>query len=393
MALEGASRADIVRTAASMAHRPVLLANLIHQVLVYELLDSLPELVVEAWRSVSHQTSVAGKTEHVQGAGGWLITPVGARGEIWGRLAMQLNGETPSDRKLAILERAAMALAMNRLAERDRQTLELQSHRSLLADVIAGTAPVEELEARAKALGVVVKGRALVACVIKLKDEPDISDDVGQESRGRDIGQWIAGAAREARVPVLISTMSSGLVGMLATFPNSSKVGPDLERLAKAVISAVKSHGEERPIIGVGSRVDSLREVRRSFREAEQVSDAADDAPQKAYYELPDIRIRGLMHLLRGDARVQTFCDRELGRLLALDRAESIQLIKVLKMFLEAAGNKSSAAAALRLSRPALYSKLTRIEEILGVNLETAESRLSLHLALIGVETSARHPA
>ena len=392
MALEGASRADIVRTAASMAHRPVVLANRIHQVLVCELIDSPSELVLEAWGSVSHQTSVAGKTEYVQGAGGWLITPVGARGEIWGRLAMQLNGESPSDRKLAILERAAMALAMNRLAERDRQTLELQSHRSLLADVLSGTAPVDELETRAKALGVVVKGRSLVACVIKLKDEPDISDGVGQESRDRDIGQWVAGAAREARVPVLVSTINAGLIGVLATFPSSSKVGPDLERLAKAVTSAIESHGEERPLIGVGSRVESLREVRRSFREAEQVSDAADDAPPKTYYELPDIHIRGLMHLLRGDARVQTFCDRELGRLLSLDRGESQQLIRVLKVFLESAGNKSSAAAALRLSRPALYSKLTRIEEILGVSLETAESRLSLHVALIGVETSARHP-
>ncbi len=393
MALEGASAADIVRAAASMTHRPVLLANRMHQVLVYEAGDSAADVVLDTWRSISHQVAVSGKTEFVQTAGGWLITPVGARGEIWGRLAMPVHGERSPNREWAILERAAMALAMNRLVERDRETLELQSHKSLLSDLVSGTAATTELQARASALGVPLGGRTLVACVIKVKDPTNNPGGISRESRDRDIGQWVASAAREAGVPTLIGMLGSGTIGALATFPNSSKVGAQLDRLATAVVGTLQAHGEDRPIVAVGSNVDSVRDIRRSFREAEQVADAALETTPKTYYQLPDIRLRGLLHLLRGDARIQAFCDRELGRLLAIDRPESTQLMRVLKVFLECGGNKSTAAAALRVSRPALYSKLARIQTVLGVDLETADSRLSLHVALIGLDAAERHPS
>jgi purine catabolism regulator len=393
MALEGASAADIVRAAASMTHRPVLLANRMHQVLVYEAGDSAADVVLDTWRSISHQVAVSGKTEFVQTAGGWLITPVGARGEIWGRLAMPVHGERSPNREWAILERAAMALAMNRLVERDRETLELQSHKSLLSDLVSGTAATTELQARASALGVPLGGRTLVACVIKVKDPTNNPGGISRESRDRDIGQWVASAAREAGVPTLIGMLGSGTIGALATFPNSSKVGAQLDRLATAVVGTLQAHGEDRPIVAVGSNVDSVRDIRRSFREAEQVAEAALETTPKTYYQLPDIRLRGLLHLLRGDARIQAFCDRELGRLLAIDRPESTQLMRVLKVFLECGGNKSTAAAALRVSRPALYSKLARIQTVLGVDLETADSRLSLHVALIGLDAAERHPS
>jgi purine catabolism regulator len=391
MALEGASAADIVRAAASMTHRPLLLANRLHHVLVHEVGDSAADVVLDTWASISRQVAFSGKTELVQTAGGWLITPVGARGEIWGRLAMPVHGERAPDREWAILERAATALALNRLVERDRETLELQSHKSLLMDFVSGTAATMELEARARALGVPIGGRTMVACVIKVKDVTGSSDGISRESRDRDVGQWVASAAREAGVRALIGMLGPGIIGALTSFSNSSRIGTQLDRLATAVLAVLHAHGEERPIIAVGSHVDSVRDVRRSFREAEQVADAADEAPLKTYYQLPDIRLRGLLHLLRGDQRIQAFCERELGRLRTIDERESTQLMRVLKVFLESGGNKSSAAAALRLSRPALYSKLARIQAVLGVDLHAAESRLSLHVALVGLDTAERH--
>ena len=39
--------------------------------------------------------------------------------------------------------------------------------------------------------------------------------------------------------------------------------------------------------------------------------------PRPPYFRLPDLRLRGLLHLLRDDPRVQAFAERELRRLLA----------------------------------------------------------------------------
>jgi purine catabolism regulator len=77
--------------------------------------------------------------------------------------------------------------------------------------------------------------------------------------------------------------------------------------------------------------------------------------------------------------------DRELGPLLAHDKAQGTGLVKVLAAYLAEGGNKAAAAGRAHLARPTFYAKLKAIERILGVSLESAESRTSLHVALLAV--------
>src|ERR1035441_7632121 len=141
---------------------------------------------------------------------------------------------------------------------------------------------------------------------------------------------------------------------------------------------------EADPVIGVGSAATSMAEVRRSLLEAQQVADAAAQAPSAApvqpFYKLADLRLRGLLHLLAGDARLATFVDRELGPLLAYDAARGTDLTGVLAAYLAAGGNKAEAATRTQLARPTLYDRLRHIERILGVSLGSAGSRASPHL-------------
>src|ERR1700677_756006 len=99
------------------------------------------------------------------------------------------------------------------------------------------------------------------------------------------------------------------------------------------------------------------------------------------FYRLPDLHLRGLLHLLRDDPRLQTFVERELGALLANPRGA--ELLAVLGTYLAAGGNKAEAAKNSHLARPTFYERLRRIERILGVSLASAESRASLHVALL----------
>jgi PucR family transcriptional regulator, purine catabolism regulatory protein len=55
----------------------------------------------------------------------------------------------------------------------------------------------------------------------------------------------------------------------------------------------------------------------------------------------------------------------------------------VLAAYLAEGGNKAAAAGRAHLARPTFYAKLKAIERILGVSLESAESRTSLHVALL----------
>ena len=174
-------------------------------------------------------------------------------------------------------------------------------------------------------------------------------------------------------------------VGALLALPPRADPDGVLARLA----ALLRRRLGDDDVIGAGSVVDSVADVQRSFLEAEQVAEVAardGSGPHgsgPAFYRLPDLRLRGLLHLLRDDPRVQAFAERELGPLLRHDDASDGQLIAALTAYLEAGGNKAEAAKRAHLARPTLYERLRRIEQVLGVSLDSAESRTSLHVAVL----------
>jgi hypothetical protein len=100
---------------------------------------------------------------------------------------------------------------------------------------------------------------------------------------------------------------------------------------------------------------------------------------------LPDQRLRGLLYQLRDDPRVRSFADRELGALVAYDALHGTRLVGDLAAFLDAGGNKALAASRAHMARPTFYQRLRVIEGVLGVSLGDAESRASLHVALLAL--------
>lgn len=386
LTLDGASTAQIVGQASRILRRPVVLENLQHRILAYETAGEPVDELFEDWVRRSRRASGSERRLLIRGDESWLVTMVGARGEMWARLVMVADDAEPTDLEWAVLERAATALALNHLIERDREGLERQSHRSLLADILNRTyASQEEIESRARNLGVPLADRSLVGCVVKLGDAHEDHDTLRQEARRRDRLDRVAAACRDARVTSLVGILSSGSIGFLAGFSERRGLETVLARLADAIHGGLAGRsGKREVVIGVGSVVTNLNDVRRSFQEAEQVADAVGDVDDlKAYYRLPDIRIRGLLQLLQNDGRVRAFVERELSPLIEHDHRHGSDLVRVLGEYLDTGRNVSVAAQHMGISRPAFYSRLQLTEQVLGVDL-SVESCLSLHVALLG---------
>lgn len=149
-------------------------------------------------------------------------------------------------------------------------------------------------------------------------------------------------------------------------------------------------------VIGAGSPVHGIREVRASLQEAADVAEAARQSaggtPLRSYYRMPDVRVRGLVYLLREDPRLQAYIERELGPLLAYDDAHDATLLQTLRAWL-AGGSKVVAAEKLRVSRPTVYQRLQVAERVLGMDLGNVEARLSLHLAVLAHDVLRGGPA
>ena len=391
LAVEGASPDEVVQQIGRMAGCPVVLENLAHQVLTYSQAGADPSVLLDGWegRSRSVRTST-GRTAFDERSG-WLTTVVGARGHDWGRLVLICNDPVPVPRLSMLLERAAATLALNRLVERDRDSLERQTHRTLLTAILSHGQPASEVALRARALGVTLDGRRLVGVVLRLRTTAHPTA-LETQARLRELTDQAAAAIRDRRLSALIGTLDEHSVGLLLALGPQDREDAALdgfaERVRRLVERPTSPSSADGYVIAVGTSVGAVRDARRSLLEAVQVADAAVRQPagQAPYHRLVDVRLRGLLHLLRDDARLQTFVERELGPLLAYDAERGTDLVKMLTVYVESGRNKSAAADAAHLSRPSFYERLHRIERILSVDLDSVESCLALHVALLALE-------
>jgi PucR family transcriptional regulator, purine catabolism regulatory protein len=394
LSVEGAEPSEVVHQAAVLSGCPVVLENLSRQVLAYDTAGERPELLLDNWEQHSRRLRPTSRTGY---SSGWLVTTVGARGQDWGRLLLRWPGPAaPPSRLSILLERAASTLALGRLIRRDAEGLERQIHRTLLTALLDHSRPVDEVALRARALGVPLERRHLVGVVIRFRgDDPFEPASTAAGARDltgshqayqRDLAEAVGTALRESSITGLTSPVDDATVGVLLAL----RTAADEDRALGAFAAALhRSRPSDAPavLVAAGTGAPTLREARRSLTEARQVADAArHDRRDVPFFRLPDVGLAGLLHLLRDEPRLQTFVERELGALLAHDAGHPRdQLLDTLRAYLESGRNKSAAASAAHLSRPALYERLARIGRILQADLDSVETCLSLHVALIAL--------
>ena len=397
LTVSGAEPAEVLREVARIARLPVVLETLSHDVLGYDAAGTDPSELLSDWRNRSRAVAPAERTGYDPDAG-WLVTVVGARGNDWGRLVL-VCPEPPAHPQVVVVERAASALAVHRLLARDRETLERQTHRTLLTELLAPGALPADLPTRASALGIALEGRTLIGLAARPRTgtSPTPAPALATQEILRDLAEAVALAARRVRVAALVGVVDDISVRALVALDGHASqrtVDTMLRRLAQGIQHDAQAGPRAVPVvIAVGTTVTNLLDARRTLGEAAHVAQAAlrTSAPdatvrERGYHRLADVRLRGLLHLLREDERLTAFAERELGSLLARDAKSGSRLVEILRCFCEQGGNKSAAADAAHLSRTAYYQQLARVEQVLGVSLDDPESMLSLHVALLALD-------
>ncbi len=411
LSVDGAAADAIVAAAAELSGRPVILADLSYRVLAACDTDGIADdFAVRARaacegrpRTFYAETVLAQRATAGTPVRGWLVTTVGARGEDWGRLFLGCSAaaaQPPDAEDTVLLERAATTLALGRLLARQAESVERQAHRTLISAIIEDADP-EAATARARSMGVPLTGRQLVALVARI---PDVGPGLSAQVLVLGVAEAVADACRDIRVPALVGSLDDVRVAALLSLPAHTDTDRVLRQLCARLAGLLASQPEPvTPVIGVGSPATGMAEARRSFLDAREVADVAlrhpdprpdDDLPLdgRPYYRLPDLRLRGLVHLLRDDARLTAFAEREIGPLLAYDAAHGTRLVGDLTIYLEAGGNKAAAAARAHLARPTFYQRLQLIGHVLGVSLDSPESRTSLHVALLALSSPRTWP-
>jgi purine catabolism regulator len=386
LSMRRATPSDITGAAAGLLGVPVVLEDLTHRAIAVATAGRAARDVLQDWqhRSRLHET---GRTDD------WVISQVGRGDEAWGRLiavapSTDVNIAGDTRRITMVLERAAQALVLHRMAERGRSDIEHQAQAGLLEDVARERIRDEsDATARALALGLRRSAEYLPAAV-RIGDWPTDTDPVTGQRRGARLLDVVVRSTKALGHTGLFSLRGAGEIAMvLSVNPrHSGSLEPLGRALRRDVERVVDAPGL---VLGIGSPASGLIDAIHRIAEASHVAEAALSLPvsSRTCFRVADIRLRGLLSLLRTDPRVQRFAEGELRALILHDIETGDDCMEVLRGYLELGGNKSALAQRLHVSRPALYAKLARIQHILGADLADGESATSLHVALLILET------
>lgn len=149
-------------------------------------------------------------------------------------------------------------------------------------------------------------------------------------------------------------------------------------QLASRTPSGLVGAGISRPAVSLSALRDAYREAKDALSIANQLGDreqATFYGDLKLFQLLLALKERNLDHLRR-------FYQDTLGPLAEHDDRKQADLIRTLNGFFEANGNLAKAAADLDVHRNTLVYRLERISELTDMNLDDADNRLILYLAL-----------
>ncbi len=357
----------MVKEVARRTGHPVVLEDVSHRMLAYAGATGEADDVVSDWGAHSraiherHQpvlregrggpTARAGSFRHVAAC---ARRPVVLRGESWGWLHLLHGPDLPRPADLAALERAAAAVAITLLSERESGARAAQRQGALLNRLQLGDIPGEKFIERALALGQDFRHRDLIVVVAGRTTEADLGF-----------------VLREQGYPAVVGDLGD-LDLAVAGLPRGAGDTELLARLTK--------HG----LPGGVSRIVAPAALPSAIRQSRSAASAATAGRAGRLLRFDDLGALRLLVALAEGPELSRYVEDELGPLLEHDALTSNPLLPTLRVFLRCGGNKARAAEALFVQRRTLYHRLDRLSAVLGFDLADVEVQQRLQLAVRG---------
>ena len=383
LSLRGAPVEVLVRETARALRAPVVLEDLAHEVVVADPFDLAEAEVLAGW---------AGRSRRLPPE--WTRVPVAARGTRWGEL-VALPGPPHPAGPATVLEQAATALALSRLADGEGAWARLRAEGLIAALLGERYATVADVEARLEASGFPVRGRTLYAVVGNSADSG--SDPAPGRARRPSSRRSAPRSGIDSNpIPVRpfstperrfdslafaqhgsprdegrgdLRTLTAGIGSeriLLASLPAGT-------RLPDPLVAELDSGAVSDPATTTAELLAAIPVVRRLARQA---------APGSVL-RVADRPLARLAAELSGDHRLQEHSARLLAPLIRRDDATGGDLLRVLRAVVAHPGNRTAAASASHLSRSVFYQRLALIADLLGADLDDGETLSALHLALL----------
>jgi len=302
-----------------------------------------------------------------------LIAPILAANQVLGYISVMDNQPHNEELAFLALEQASLVLALSIAKERELAEVEGRVRGEFLGDLLFGTYGDEAAaQRRARHLGYPLHGQHIVMLV-------DIDDF---QALKREFLRRVTAVVRASYPRALVQGRSDSVVSLL---PLGTEPGEHQSRVQALGMQVKQSIADWKPgftvSVGFSGPVEAPTGVAGAQREVTSVMDSL--ARFKRWGQVvavPELGLTGLLAAV-ADERLVDYAQRLLGPLVEHDRARNGSLVATLRAYLET-GEQQEAAKRLRVHPNTLRYRLDRIREIGGFNLEEAETRLNLAVAL-----------
>src|SRR6266581_464052 len=316
-----------------------------------------------------------------------LIAPILAANQVLGYISVMDNQPHNEELAFLALEQASLVLALSIAKERELAEVEGRVRGEFLGDLLFGTYGDEAAaQRRARHLGYPLHGQHIVM-LVDIDDfrgfnrAREVSEDAIQALK-REFLRRVTAVVRASYPRALVQGRSDSVVSLL---PLGTEPGEHQSRVQALGMQVKQSIADWKPgftvSVGFSGPVEAPTGVAGAQREVTSVMDSL--ARFKRWGQVvavPELGLTGLLAAV-ADERLIDYAQRLLGPLVEHDRARNGSLVATLRAYLET-GEQQEAAKRLRVHPNTLRYRLDRIREIGGFDLEEAETRLNLAVAL-----------
>ncbi len=290
--------------------------------------------------------------------------PIGGAGSLGHWLVAARRSGQVGDPEQLIVRQAAMVVALELMRERAVRETERRLAGDVLAEALGGNLGADEIRGRLAPFGI---GGEVAVLLFDLDGAPGDAEGLGAALRG-------------TGVPALIAVNGTAGRPLLCAIVDPADRDP--VELAREGLAALAGDGVE--IRAAASRTSPVGTLRRAFHEArcalEATALANGSAPDVASHR--DLGAFTLLLSLQDDDALRAYSENLLAPISEGEGEYGPELLRSLEAFIERNGQWEKAARDLYCHRHTLRYRIRRIEELTGRNLNHAQDRIELWLAL-----------
>jgi len=306
-----------------------------------------------------------------------LITPIYVRQKIFGYCSLLYGEGTIKDVDKMVLEQAALACSLHLLNEQTRIHTEQRIRGSFLEDILNKRISMSDVVKHAHYLDFQLMEPYFMVAIQRRVEKKSFTEEIEFNDQ---FMNDLLGLLKSIQVNALFAQKSENVI---ALFSEDALLKRNIRKdiFCKRLLDfCTKQYPEFSFRMGVSSSISSIMDAPNLYDESLAALKVTSNRQNIVSFD--SLGLVGMLMQTKNLDTIEKFAYRILGNLIEEDKSKNMELTKTLYYYLENGANVHKTARAMNFSISGLRYRLSRLNEILQVDINTPYIKHEIYLAL-----------